>query len=298
MKKKILITGGAGFLGVAWSQYAQSAYDVHVTVNKNKHVETGCTSHQINLVNTQSVNDLIQTIRPDIIVNTAGLTNVDHCENNRELAHELNVTITKNLALAAKFINAQFVHISTDHLFDGKKKIFSETDEVRPVNVYGETKLAGERECLKINPEALVVRTNFFGKSHSSKKSFSDWLYAELSQGNKISMYTDVFYTPIYATNLIRYVHITLDKRLNGVINIAGVDRLSKFEFGYQFAKYFNLDTTLIQAISVDQIKGRVRRPKEMSLDVTKFIQLTGTKVDSLSQSFKQLMEENGGKYD
>lgn len=283
---------------MAWSQYAQASYDVHVTVNKNKHSELGCTSHQINLVNAHAVNDLIQTIRPDLIINTAGLTNVDLCESNKELAYEFNVTITQNLAQAAKLVNAQLVHISTDHLVDGKKQLYSEADEVHPVNIYGESKLAGERECLKINPQALVVRTNFFGKSHSTKKSFSDWIYAELSQGHKISMYTDVFYTPVYVSNLIRYVHIALEKKLTGIINIAGVDRISKYEFGVEFAKFFKLDTSLIQPISVDQSKGRVRRPKEMSLDVNKFIQLTGTKVDSLSHSFRLLQEENGGKYD
>ena len=295
MKTKILITGGAGFLGMTWSKYALQDYEVHVTVNKHAKVIPGVTAHAIDLTNKSAVDQLLNELKPDLVINTAGYTNVDHCEEHPDLAHKFNVTITENLAIATKAINCRFVHISTDHLVDGKQKVYKETDPVAPINVYAQSKREGEIVCLAKNPDALIIRTNFFGKSEATKLSFTDWIYNELFHNRSISMYTDVYFASIYAPDLVRYVHAALEKGATGILNIAGKERISKYDFGIRFARLYGLDEKLINPISIDDMKIKVKRPKELCLDITKFKQLTNIEVDSLDESFTHLKNELGG---
>lgn len=112
----------------------------------------------INLNTADSVFKILQRIQPEVVVHTAELTNVEACEQNLELAREINITLAGNVAQAAKQMVIKLIHISTDHLFDGSKPNVSEDEPLTPLNVYGKTKGDAENEVLSVNENALIVK--------------------------------------------------------------------------------------------------------------------------------------------
>lgn len=289
MKKKILITGGAGLLGSQWARRIASQYDTHVTINRHDFPQAQVTAHQLDLTDLSQVNGLLSTLKPEIIVNTVGMTNVDECESNPELAFAQNVLTVENLL---KSSHAKLIHISTDHLFLGNKGLTKEIDPCEPINVYGKTKRQAEVLCLKSSKNCLIVRTNFFGKSLVEKKSFSDWIYNELTDKNSIEMYTDLYFSPIHLAYLIDYSHQLLDKNCSGIFNVAGSERISKYDFGVALAKMMNLDQGLIKPIRLNEKPKLVVRPKDMSLDVSKCAHELNTKMKSVEESLQFLKYE------
>jgi dTDP-4-dehydrorhamnose reductase len=104
------------------------------------------------------------------------------------------------------------VHISTDHLFEGNASMLSEEEPSNTINVYGKTKALAESSVGEINPDALIIRTNFYAWGTSYRKSFSDYIIESLRHGELLSLFDDVYYTPILAENLINTVHELLKK--------------------------------------------------------------------------------------
>src|SRR3989344_1943628 len=153
---KVLVTGGSGLLGSAVSAYFRDYYDVI------------------------STNDFIKKQKPDAIVHTAAIVSVDACEKNPKAAYNLHVEGARNIVQATKDSKCKIIYISTDYIFDGKKGRYKETDEAMPINYYGKTKLEGE-SLVDLNKDA-VIRTSIFGwNAVAEKKSFSTWIYDELS---------------------------------------------------------------------------------------------------------------------
>lgn len=294
----ILITGGAGFLGTTWATKNSSRFDVHVTLNHQQQQLKDVTPHWIDLTDANKVTELVTTLRPDIIINTVGLTNVDDCETQPQLAHQLNVTTAQNIAQATKGSKTKLVHISTDHLFDGEGKFYTEESSVHPLNEYAKTKREAEVVVQKIDPKALIVRTNFYGPSFSKKKSFTDWLTTELSQNHQLKMYTDLFFSPIYIGDLIDFTNMAIEKDLNGIVNLTGSERISKFDFGICFAKVFNFDQALIHPTTLNEFPKRVKRPRDMSLSPEKFLKLTGLKTDSVQHCLEKMKSDMENKHD
>ena len=107
-------------------------------------------------------------------------TSVEECEENPDAGFHVNCTLAANVATICSEKGIKLIHVSTDHLFDGEKRYLTESDPVCPVNTYGKTKLAGEQAVSEIYPEALIVRTNFFGWGGPYKHSFSDWIIQSL----------------------------------------------------------------------------------------------------------------------
>ena len=130
----------------------------------------------------------------------AAATNVDWCEDNPKQAEAINVQATADLAEIAAALNARFVYISTDSVFDGKRGDYAETDEPAPLNVYARSKLAGEQETLRLNAAAIVVRVSIYGWNAQKKESLAEWVLRRLEEGSDVPGFTDVFFTPSWST--------------------------------------------------------------------------------------------------
>ncbi|NBP06440.1 MAG: SDR family NAD(P)-dependent oxidoreductase, partial [Bacteroidetes bacterium] len=129
------------------------------------------------------------------------------------------------------------MHISTDHLFSGDNALVDESFPVSPINIYGLTKAEAELRVLEENPEALVIRTNFYGWGTSYRQSFSDFIIRTLRAGRKLELFEDVFFTPILAEVVAQTICDLMAKNAKGIFNIVGSQRLSKFDFGLRVAK-------------------------------------------------------------
>ncbi|MEW6689345.1 MAG: SDR family oxidoreductase [Pseudomonadota bacterium] len=234
--------------------------------------------------------------RPEVIVNAAGLSDVDACERDPALAQAVNADLAGLVATCAAARGARLVHISTDHVFSGDKPLRSESDAPEPINVYARTKLAGERQVAEHCPQALIVRTNFFGWGHAARQSISDWILAALREGRRLRMFTDAFFTPILATRLAGAVHRLVDAGTRGVIHVGGDERVSKHEFARRLATAFGLPADPIEPARQAEAGLAAPRPRDMSLSNARARGILGGALGALDEQLAELraQEETG----
>jgi dTDP-4-dehydrorhamnose reductase len=230
------------------------------------------------------------------VIHAAGLTSIEQCESNPTLAKYINVDLTKNLVMVCAKLNIPMVYISTDHLFSGNESLVHEDNPVSPVNVYAKTKAEAEAYVQNAYPEALIIRTNFYAWGTSYRYSFSDMVINHLRAGKKISLFKDIYYTPMLVEPLVYAVHELAHKKAKGIFNIAGDNRISKYDFGLILAKEFNLDHDLIDEGKIIDKPSLVSRPHDMSLSNQKVSSYLGRKMGGLDeQIFKLKVQEVNG---
>ena len=208
------------------------------------------------------------------------------------MAQGVNVDLAKNIAVACNEKSIKLIHISTDHLFSGEQELVSEETSTNPINNYAKTKLLGEQKVLENCQDALVVRTNFFCWGVKYRQSFSDFILNRLRNNEPVDLFSDVFFTPILVDELSKRAHQLIDANLSGVFNVTSNERLSKYEFGVKLANCFNLDTNLINKISIDDKSGLIKRPKDMSLSNDKVCEALDCKVLSIDDQLQVLKQQ------
>lgn len=290
--EKVVFFGGSGLLAVNWATKICRDYEVFLIMHKRKIQLPEVKVIHFNEDFESSFTQFISTLKPDLIVNCAALTNVDLCESNPLMANEINTELPKKLAVISKKVKAKFIHISTDHLFDGKKKIYSEQDQVSPLNQYAKTKAAAEKEVLSIDENALIVRTNFYGWGLSYRKSFSDFILEGLRDKTDLQLFNDVYYSPIYIGELVRLIHLALEKNCIGIYNIVGSETISKYDFGIAIAEVFGLSKKSIYSSLIERKKGLVLRPKNMALSNEKLLKKLNQPILTLKQQLMSLKED------
>jgi perosamine synthetase len=262
----ILITGGSGLLGVNWAIHRRNVDDVHLVLH-SRGVAINCVkNHHVDLSDLDATNDLLKELNPDIVIHTAGLTDVDECEINPKKSEIANYLIARSVARACANRACKLVHISTDHLFDGNSPKATEETVPNPQNVYATHKLAAEEAVLEVCPAALVVRTNFLGWGPSYRRSFSDKIIDTLEADNQIQSFDDVFFSPISITRLIDLVHEVLERDCFGRLHIGSGERISKYDFTVKLAKAFGFNGDYIQPVQAGRFRNSVKRPSDLSL--------------------------------
>ncbi len=291
-KRKLLITGGSGLLALNWACCMRQEWDIVLGIHHHSVSLNDVDTCHLNLDSPDVLEKQVLQVAPDLIVHTAGLTNVDKCEANPTLAYQGNVQIAKNLAFVAHKLDKSLVHISTDHLFSGYSSFYGEGDEVQPLNEYARTKYLAEMAIKELCPDALILRTNFYGWGHSYRKSFTDWIIGQLRSGKRINVFNDVFYTPILISNFVKVAHQLINRSAVGIYNLAGTERLSKYEFAVNVAQVFNLPEHLLVESSINDAKNLVIRPRDMSLSNSKLISELGINFPDTFTSLNELLSQ------
>ena len=274
----------------------QDLYTIILGMHKRKVILSGMNSQYCPLDVVDELTAFLDSTQPDIVIHTAGLTSVEECEANPELAQLVNVNLSENVAKACSKLKISHVHISTDHLFSGEKKLITEEEPVAPLNVYAKTKAEAEQRVLDVNPDALIIRTNFYGWGPSYRQSFSDYIFTALSKGHNPTLYQDTFYTPILAGELARAVHDLLEHDASGIFHVVGDKRLSKYEFGCNIANHFQFDTKLINPGFLAEQSSDVSRPLDMSLSNKKTCQLLGRPLGGVDDHLRLLKQQQSKK--
>ena len=282
MNQKIFITGGSGLLALNWAISMRDRVDVILNMNNRDINLRGSVSKKINLNSISSIINFLESDKPNYVVHAAGMTNVEECEKNPNLAHKINVGLTDNVARACKDMKIPLIHISSDHLFDGKSSLADEKKLLSPLNVYGKTKAEAEEKVLSLNSNNLVVRTNFYGWGMKYRISLSDFIFNALSNNQKIVLFKDIFFTPILIEVLVKRTMELIDKGAKGIFHITGDDRVSKYDFGLLLADEFGFNPNLIEKGFIAEKKELVRRPRDMSLSNLKVSEFLGVKIGSL----------------
>ncbi len=206
--------------------------------------------------------EIFLKILPDIIINTAALTNVDFCEENREQTWQINVRWVEFLLHICKITDAQLIHFSTDYVFDGNKGPYMETDAPNPVNYYGKSKLAGENICKVSNINCSIIRTNVvYGFSSYRHSDFVQWVLAKLRENKSFQVVTDQYSNPTLADDLGLAVYKIIQKHRQGIYHIGGGEWLNRYEFARKIAMTYNYDPECISACTTADIRQKARRP-------------------------------------
>jgi len=286
---KIFITGGSGLLGYRLAEIAQErGYDVYSGYCHNK-PESG-KPVKFDLANVDSIINAMNEVKPDVVIHSAALTDVDRCEVEKELAYKVNVEGTKAVAELAKKLNSFMVYISTDYVFDGERGMYKEDDETNPVNYYGYTKLLGEKHCQGF----CIARTCviYGAKPASGKVNFALWLINKLEREENVKIVTDQYITPTLNTNLAKMVLELAERRIGGIFHLAGATRVSRFEFAREIAKEFGLNESLISPSRMDELNWIAKRPRDSSLDVSKANKYLKEKPYDLGKALEILRKE------
>jgi dTDP-4-dehydrorhamnose reductase len=290
-RPRLLISGISGLLGLNAAFQWRERFDVAGCYLSHPVVVPGVETIHLDLEDKVSFQKLVSRLRPSIILHTAGLTNVDRCELEPAFAQRLNVEVTRNVAEAAQKAETRLVHISTDHLFSGAEQFCSETSEPEPINAYARTKLEAEHVVARLCPDALIARTNFLGWGTSIRSSLTDWILASLAAGKPFNMFTDVFTTPLLVNDLLDSILELVDRNVRGVVNVAGSQRVSKYDIGTRVANRFGYSTETIRPISVENFPFAAPRPRDMSLATERVSALLGRPMPGVDAALSRLKE-------
>lgn len=297
MKKIALITGGSGLLALNWALAIREHYAVILGLHERNISLAGVETRQIDLESADHLARAFEMVQPHIVIHTAGLTSIEKCEANPDLAQHINVELAANVAQACAKLALPLIHVSSDHLFSGEASLVDETHPIAPRNVYGQTKAQTETRVLEAHPQALVIRTNFYGWGPSYRRSFSDVVIEMLRSGKKLTLFRDVYYTPILIEALAQTAHDLISLKANGIFHVVGDERISKYEFGLKVAEEFNLDSSMINSgFLADQV-SLVQRPHDMSLSNQKACNLLGRKLGGVAEHIARLHQQEENKF-
>jgi dTDP-4-dehydrorhamnose reductase len=290
---KLLITGASGLYGSKIAQLA-ALRQHQVYSGHSQHPAPFGTPLQLDITNKAQVAEVFQEAAPDVVVHAATLTDVDKCEQNRELAWKINVEGTINIAQAAQACKAYLMYISTDYVFDGEKGNYTETDLPSPINYYGYTKLKAEEYVKKIVPLSCIVRTSvIYGATPAAGKvNFALWLINKLKANQTATVFKDQWNSPTLNTSLAELTLEAAEQRISGLYHLSGATRISRFDFATAIAKAFNLDSSLLVPTVSRALSLPAKRPKDSSLNTGKAQQTLKTKPLPIEQAVLMLKKE------
>jgi dTDP-4-dehydrorhamnose reductase len=290
MRRKVVITGSNGLLGqnlVNLLLQDKANYEVvGFSRGKNRSGRDDFEYVNIDITNKEVLKEKILEINPNFIVNTAAMTNVDACENDKEEAFDLNVNVVQCLVDVSAKINAHLIHLSTDFIFDGEKGNYTEDDVPNPLSYYGETKLLSEQLLQKSTIGFTILRTILvYGLVNDmSRSNIVLWVKESLEQQKEITIVNDQFRTPTYVEDLALACKLSIDKKATGIFNISSSQLLSIHEIAQEVAIAFDLDKTLIKPISTATLNQTASRPVKTGFDLSK----TNTVLGFNPKTFKE----------
>jgi len=256
------------------------------------HGRNSATEYHADISNAADASNLLNTVKPTVIINLIGLTDVDRCEAQPNQAYLINVRTVENITDWIKQEKAfcHLVHMSTDQVYDGNG--LHHEKQVALKNYYAFSKYAGELAAA--NVPSTILRTNFFGKSHCAKRaSLTDWLFRVLSNNEPASVFTDVMFSPLSMGTLSKMIDLTSREKPIGVFNLGSWDGLSKADFAFAFAEEIRLPPQNMVRATIDDAEFiKTYRPKDMRMDCSRFERTLGVKLPRLIDEIKQAAKE------
>ena len=242
--------------------------------------------HKVDLLNKKKVEKIIAKTKPDIVTNLAAITNVDFCEKNKSLCKKLNFNFVRNLVSFSKKYNFKVIQISTDQLYNKNK--YNLEKDVKILNYYAKTKFMSD-EIVKKNG-GCVLRTNFFGIDKKNDKGLVNWIRRNHQTKQKISLFKNIYFSPININTLVKYIDLICEKFKPGIYNVGSKNRISKAEFGKKVINKLKLN------IIFDEVDYRykksmlfAKRPLHMHMNVSNFEKTFSVKAPKIEKEIINL---------
>ncbi len=291
-RKKILITGASSIIGEAISRIVSSEIESDIILLSNTPYNHNYKSwfriYQLSALDKQSTKLICLKERPDVIINTAGLSDIEKCEKDKRLAWELNSNVVENLTRIAKIIDAHFITISSEQIFDGSKGLYSEEDKPNPINYFGKSKHAAENICrTQWNRYSILRTTMLYGYSSFNKIDFIRKIKTALKNGYFFAS-SEYYTNPVYADDLASIVCKLIEKEKFGIYNVGGADWLNQLQIARTVAEIFKLDMSRIIEAE-NNTHNQIKIPKKAGLLTLKTEVELGFKFCTLQSGLESL---------
>lgn len=289
---KILVTGGSGRIGFNISKLLSKKHQVFPTFYSHDLTNVFPTAKKLNATNLDETINLFNLIKPDIVIHSAALANVDLCETNHKLADLLNIKATENILKAAENSNIKIIYFSTSYVFDGKKNIYVETDKTSPTTYYGYTKYVGENKIKNYHSDWLILRTDQpYGWIQKWQNDNSvTRILNNFSKNEPVKDVVDWYNNPTLMDDLSNTVSILLDKKKTGIYHAVGTDFINRFEWAKITAEIFNLKKEKIIHIQSKDLNLPAIRVK-VNLSNKKIIEDTGYNMKGIREGLLHMYD-------
>jgi dTDP-4-dehydrorhamnose reductase len=273
----IFITAGSGLLGKALLETYPNEYKLSATYFSNKpdSFSGNINFFKLNITNRAEVLKYIRIIKPDVIIHTAAIGNVDFCEKNKDISWVTNVDGTKNIIEAARECGSKIIYISSNAVFDGNKPPYKEEDEINPLSYYGETKAICERLVKYSGLKSVIIRAILMYGWHNSseRQNMVTWILDSISKGIPLKIVDDIYSNPLLSLNCADAIWAVIKKEKTGIFHVAGSDCLSRYDFALKIAEIFDLDKSMLSPVPNSYFTEIASRPSNTCFCIDKMEQ-------------------------
>jgi len=272
---KILVTGANGLLGQKLSALIAEDSQIELVTTARAKLNFELPRGRfvaLDITDQASVNKVIAQEKPDVIINTAAMTQVDQCETEREACWLNNVTAVDYLVKAATTNNSHLIHVSTDFIFDGSHGPLDEEAVPNPLSYYGESKLAAEEIVKQNKVNWAILRTVLvYGVTKDmSRSNIVLWVKKSLEDGKTINVVNDQWRTPTLAEDLAKGCYLAAKNKAKGIYNISGEEMMTPYDIAIETATFFKLDKSLIKPADSTTFKQPAKRPAKTGFIIKK----------------------------
>ena len=279
---KVLLTGSNGLLGQKLIPLLlqQGVELIATSRGENRSEEqNGYTYFPIDLAIPGALAQCIQNEKPDAIIHTAALTNVDACESEQDLCLRLNVDVVEEIVAAIQGTACHFVHLSTYFVFDGQQGPYSETDALNPLSVYGKSKAESERIVSESQLQKWTIARTIIVYGLCAQMSRSNlvlWAKGAMEKGEKLRIVNDQFRSPTLAEDLAQGCWAIVREGATGIFHLGGPETKSIYELVLEVAEVFGGDKDLLISTSSADLGQPANRPPRTGLDISKAKKVLG----------------------
>lgn len=292
---KVIVTGGTGLLGKYLIQRQLPNCEIAAIYVGNYFVEDydNIRYFKIDVRDNDSQTELFNNFKPNVVIHTAAVGSPDFAEKNRELTWDINVRGTQNILANSEMVNAAFIYISSNGIYDGENAPYSEDNSARPVNYYGELKLQAEEAVKNSKLKTAIVRPILmYGWNYAfERQNIVTQSLAKLRQREKVFVYDDVYSNPLYAESCVIAIWKIISEDKYDTYNIGGAERVSIFELIKKVADIFHLDQNLVHPVQEGYFNELVKRPRDTSFKTEKMGKELGLKPLSLDEGLRLMKE-------
>jgi dTDP-4-dehydrorhamnose reductase len=269
MKRRLLVTGAQGFVAGSVLAQAGPSWETHAVSRGIAAKEGGRFAwHSCHPLNRGELQTLFHRIRPDTLIHTAAIADIDIAQQKQDLARAVNVEMTRTLVELCRETGCRMVHCSTDTVFDGEHAPYDEDNETRPVNYYGQTKVEAEQLVKDLGRSGVIARLAIVMglPVMGAGNSFLARMIRSLREGKAVIVPMQEARTPVDVITAGRALLELAETEHTGIFHLAGNERLNRMEMAQRIAARMNLDPALLKPQSPADLAGRAPRPRDVSL--------------------------------
>lgn len=279
--KNILIFGSNGLLTTNLRSRFKNKHNIKYAGSKNYDIKFNYFQ--------ENLDNIIKNNNFDTILNCVGYTNINECENNKDIAYKLNFEFPKLLINAINTYKkkTKIIHISTDHFYNENN--LSNEKDIQILNYYAKTKFEGENILMGNN--TLILRTNFIGKSHHyNKKSLTDWFFYNLVNDIPFNAFSDIYFSPLSFNSLTVILQEIFDDFKYGIFNLGSVGKISKFDLANNLAIIMKKEYLVNKTISDNFFE--IKRAKNMSMNCNLFSKVFKYNLPTIKEEIQNTYNE------